>query len=49
LEATPSPSCTLIKKLWATWQPVDPPPVASLGDAGFVRGSGYYGQGGGQA
>ncbi|HYB38521.1 MAG TPA: IS21 family transposase [Mycobacterium sp.] len=49
LEATPSPSCTLIKKLWATWQPADPPPVASLGDAGFVRGSGYYGQGGGQA
>jgi hypothetical protein len=49
LEATPSPSYTLIKKLWATWQPVDPPPVASLGDAGFVRGSGYYGQGGGQA
>ena len=49
LEATPSPSYTLIKKLWATWQPVDPPPVASLGDAGYVRGSGYYGQGGGQA
>ena len=49
LEATPLPSYTLIKKLWATWQPVDPPPVASLGDAGFVRGSGYYGQGGGQA
>ena len=31
------------------WQPADAPPVASLGDAGFVRGSGYYGQGGGQA
>ena len=49
LEATPSPSYTLIKKLWATWQPADPPPAASLGEAGFVRGSGYYGQGGGQA
>jgi transposase len=49
LEATPSPSYTLIKKLWATWQPAGPPPVASLGEAGFVRGSGYYGQGGGQA
>jgi transposase len=49
LQATPSPSYTLIKKLWATWQPADPPPAASLGDAGFVRGPGYYGQGGGQA
>jgi len=48
LEATPSPSCTLIKKLRATWQPADPPPAASLGEAGFVRGSGY-GQDGGQA
>ena len=45
LEATPSPSYTLIKKLWSTWQPADPPPVASLGKAGFVRGAGYYGQG----
>jgi hypothetical protein len=43
LAATPSPSYTLIKKLWATWQPTDPPPAASLGDAGFVRGAGYYG------
>jgi transposase len=49
LEATPSPSYTLIKKLWAAWQPTDPPPVASLGDAGFVRGADYYGQGGGEA
>jgi len=46
LEATPAPSYTLIKKLWAGWQPTDPPPVASLGEAGFVRGAGYYGQGG---
>jgi hypothetical protein len=48
LEATPSPSCTLIKKLWAGWQPSDPP-AASLGDAGFVRGSGSCAAGGGQA
>jgi hypothetical protein len=45
LEATASPSYTLIKKLWAGWQPADPPPPASLGDAGFVRGSDYYTQG----
>jgi len=42
LGATPSPSYTLIKKLWTTWEPVDPPPAASLGDAGFVRGAHYY-------
>jgi hypothetical protein len=42
LEATPSPSYTLIKKLWAGWKPVDPPPAPSLGEKGFVRGSGYY-------
>ena len=42
LAATPSPSCTLIKKLWAAWQPADPPPAASLGEKGFVRGSSYY-------
>ena len=42
LAATPSPSYTLIKKLWAAWQPGDPPPAASLGDKGFVRGSRYY-------
>ena len=42
LAATPSPSCTLIKKLWAAWQPGDPPPAASLGEKGFVRGSRYY-------
>jgi transposase len=44
LGATPSPSYTLIKKLWATWKPADPPSAASLGDAGFVRGAGYYTQ-----
>ena len=42
LAATPSPSYTLIKKLWAAWQPADPPPAASLGEKGFVRGSRYY-------
>lgn len=47
LAATPSPSYTLIKKLWAAWQPGDPPPAASVGGKGFVRGSGYYD--GGQA
>jgi transposase len=46
LQATPSPSYTLIKKLWSAWQPADPPPAASLGDAGFVRGSDYYTRGG---
>jgi transposase len=44
LDATPSPSYTLIKKLWTTWEPADPPPAASLGDAGFVRGADYYTQ-----
>jgi hypothetical protein len=47
LAATPSPSCTLIKKPRAAWQPGDPPPAASLGGKGFVRGSRYYD--GGQA
>ena len=47
LAATPSPSYTLIRKLWGAWQPADPPPAASLGDKGFVRGSRYYD--GGQA
>jgi transposase len=42
LAATPAPSYTLIKKLWTTWQPADPPPPASLGEAGFVRGADYY-------
>jgi transposase len=48
LEATPSPSYTLIKKLWSGWQPADPPPAASLGETGFVRGSSYYTSGQGQ-
>ena len=43
LAATPAPSYTLIKKLWAGWTPTDPPPAPSLGGAGFVRGSDYYG------
>ncbi|MFZ5869146.1 MAG: IS21 family transposase [Actinomycetota bacterium] len=47
LGATPSPSYTLIKKLWASWQPADPPPAPSLGEKGFVRGSEYYTTGGG--
>ena len=42
LAATPAPSYTLIKKLWASWEPADPPPAGSLGDAGFVRGADYY-------
>lgn len=49
LAATPAPSYTLIKKLWAGWKPEDPPPVPSLGEAGFVRGADYYGTDGGQA
>ncbi len=49
LAATPSPSYTLIKKLWAGWEPTAPEPAPSLGDAGFVRGSGYYGIDGGRA
>ncbi len=48
LAATPSPSYTLIKKLWSAWQPGDPPPPASLGDAGFVRPSSYYSGDGGR-
>lgn len=42
LAATPSPSYTLIRKLWAGWEPAAPQPAPSLGEAGFVRGSGYY-------
>src|SRR5699024_1063827 len=42
LAATSSPSYTLIKKLWAGWQPAEAPPAPSLGDAGFVRGADYY-------
>ena len=43
LAATPAPSYTLIKKLWAGWQPANPTPPPSLGNAGFVRGADYYG------
>lgn len=43
LAATPAPSYTLIKKLWTGWEPAPPPPPASLGRAGFVRGADYYG------
>ena len=43
LAATPAPSYTLIKKLWAGWTPAPTPPPRSLGDAGFVRGADYYG------
>jgi len=49
LAATPAPSYTLIKKLWAGWKPADPPPPPSLGDAGFVRGADYYTADGGRA
>lgn len=49
LAATPSPSYALIKKLWTSWQPTDPPPPPSLGEKGFVRGSEYYTPDGGQA
>jgi transposase len=44
LDATATPSYTLVKKLWTAWEPSPPAPLASLGDKGFVRGSGYYGQ-----
>jgi len=44
LAATPAPSYTLIKKLWTGWTPpIEAPPAPSLGGAGFVRGSDYYG------
>ncbi len=43
LAATAAPSYTLIKKLWTGWEPAPPPPAASLGVAGFVRGANYYG------
>jgi transposase len=49
LAATPTPSYTLIRKLWAGWKPPAPQPAPSLGDTGFVRGSGYYNSDRGQA
>lgn len=42
LDAAPAPSYTLVKKLWAGWEPAPQPPAPSLGDAGFVRGADYY-------
>lgn len=42
LAATPAPSYTLIRKLWAGWQPGPEPAPEPLGDAGFVRGADYY-------
>ncbi len=42
LAATPTPSYTLIKKLWAGWKPAEATPPPSLGEAGFVRGADYY-------
>lgn len=41
LETTTTPSLTLIRRIWATWQPIEPEPT-SLADAGFVRGADYY-------
>ena len=46
LQTTPSPSYTLIKKIWSDWKPQDPAPPPSLGEKGFVRGAGYYTDGG---
>ena len=42
LAITPAPSYTLVKRLWAAWEPPPATPPRSLGDAGFVRGAGYY-------
>jgi hypothetical protein len=42
LSLTPAPSYTLIKRVWAAWEPAPAPAARSLGDAGFVRGSDYY-------
>lgn len=42
LSLTASPSYTLVKRLWAAWEPAPTTPPRSLGDAGFVRGAGYY-------
>jgi hypothetical protein len=39
LAATPSPSCTLIKKLWAAWQPADPPPGDGYRDSSSAESS----------
>lgn len=42
LTLTTSPSYTLVKRLWSSWEPTPPRAPRSLGDAGFVRGAGYY-------
>jgi len=42
LSITPNPSYTLVKRLWASWEPQPAVVARSLGDAGFVRGSDYY-------
>jgi transposase len=42
LSITPNPSYTLVKRLWASWEPSPAAAPRSLGDAGFVRGSDYY-------
>ena len=42
LSITPAPSYTLVKRLWASWEPPPATPPRSLGDAGFVRGADYY-------
>jgi hypothetical protein len=48
LDIAVSPSYTLIKRLWANWAPDQQKEGASLGGKGFVRGSGYYAQKGGE-
>ncbi|MCL1897869.1 MAG: IS21 family transposase [Micrococcales bacterium] len=45
LAMSPAPTYTMIKNLWAAWQPQQTPSQPSLGDAGFVRGADYYQQG----
>jgi len=41
-----APSYTLVKRLWASWEPAPrDEPRRSLGDAGFVRGAGYHAEG----
>ena len=48
LSYTPTPSYTMVKRLWADWQPVLDPGLGSLGETGFTRGAGYYQLQGGQ-
>lgn len=42
LTLTTTPSYTLVKRLWTSWEPAPQPAPRSLGDAGFVRGASYY-------